>query len=184
MSSGNVQNYEGAADGVEEIKLGGNRWLKCFNNTGGALTHGDVVVVSGLSANSGEAASTKFPTVVTPATQATPKTSRVGVVDTSIAAEVNATRTTSSLGTSWPDQSWGYVQVAGYCAAVTKTTTANPVAIDDYMKAVNGVKTAATNGTSGSTANDQLAFCVAKSVVATGVAGTFSAYLLDHEVVI
>jgi len=174
MPFGNIQNYEGSGV-IDRIELGQNLWIKAYNNQAAAATYtnGDVVVLSGLSANSGEAANTKYPTIVVPATSATPVTVRVGVVDNTVAG-------LATIGAL----SWGWVQIRGYCNAVTKTTTANPIAIDDYVKAMNGVKTAATDGTSGSTAFSQKSFGVAKSVVATGVAGTFTCYLFGDPVTI
>jgi len=174
MATGNIQNYVGSGV-IDQIEVGRNQWIKAFNNQAASATYtnGDVVVLSGLSANSGEAASTLYPTIVVPATSATPVTVKVGVVDNTFEGKT----TIAAL-------SWGWVQVRGYCQAVTKTTTANPIAIDDYVKAMNGVKTAATDGTSGSTAFSQKSFGVAKSVVATGVAGTFTCYLFGDPVCI
>lgn len=140
-----------------------------FNDTGGALTNGDVMVLEFL--NDHTAAGTKYPTLSTPATTAI--TVKVVVVNNAVIGK-------STIA----DDAWGYAQFRGDCPAVTKTTTANPVAIDDYLKAMNSVKTAATDGTSGSTAFAATTFAVAKSVVATGVAGTVKAVLLGREVTI
>jgi len=116
-------------------------------------------------------AGTNQPTVSTPATTSVAKV--VGVVN-----NAKADKTTIA------DAEWGWVQTKGYCPAITKTTATNPVAIDDYLKAMNGVKTAATDGTSGATAWSAKTFAIAKSAVASGVAGTVTGFLFGREVTI
>ncbi len=174
MPFANVQDYEGGVGAQDRVVIGQNVFIKAFNNTGSALSDADAVVISGLSKNSGEAASVLYPTIIVPVTSGTPVTVQPGVVRN---ADMN-------LPAGIAVGAWGWVQIAGHCLGVTKTTTANPVAIDDFLKLMNTVKTVATDGTSGSTALSQKSFAVAKSVVATGVAGTVTCWILGHEVTI
>lgn len=163
---GHIPGYKG-----NEVEMKGDvfdRFYKIYNDTGGVLTNGDVVTINFGADNDSTG---YYPLVATPATTSIPVV--VGVVENSALG----------LGTI-ADQAWGFVQTRGYCPAITKTTTSNPVAINDLLKAMNSVKTAATDGTSGSTAWATTSFAIAKSVVATGVAGTVTGILFGREVTI
>lgn len=139
------------------------KFIKVYNNLGSALAEGDLVVLSFVGSTAGY-----YPTVTVPATTSVPVT--VGVV-------ANAGFGVSGI----PDASWGYIQTRGL-ASVTKTTAANPIAVNDFLLAGNGIKTAATESTP--TTFTAKTFGIAKSVVATGVAGKADVYLFGDKVTI
>jgi hypothetical protein len=177
MGQGNIQNYQGAIDGLEEIVLGTNRWIKVYNSSGGNLTNGDVVIVSYRKAS----ASADYPNTNTPAT--TTVAVIVGVVDTTIAAQVSNTTTTSSLGTTIPNLSYGYVQVRGYNAKIAIPAS---TAAERYLSATNGTKVATdvaavnADGVTGITAK---CFAITKTAD-TGATGFTDGVLLGREVTI
>jgi hypothetical protein len=169
MAVSNVGDYVGGR-AVTFIEEGFEQYFLVYNDTGGTLTNGDVVVVE-FAKDVDTTAGTNLPTVKTPATSSIPVV--VGVVNNAKAASATIA-----------DTAWGWVQIRGFCPAITKTTATNPVAIDDYLKAMNTVKTAATDGTSGATVFSAKSFAVAKSAVGSGIAGTVSGILLGREVTI
>ena len=182
MAFGNMGNYQADGKTIVIVESGsGERFILCYNGSdhdsagnGGVTpatrTNGDVVQVSYTNPTPGTA-SVNAPCLARPVTNSV--ACRIGVVN-------NALLNLSTIAVA----AWGFVQVAGYCPAITKTTAANPIAVDDYVTAVTVVCTASTDGASGATAISAKSFAIAKSVVATGVSGTFTGFLLDREVTI
>lgn len=181
MPLGNVQNYQGALDGVDEITIGGNTWVKVFvDATVATRTDGDVVIISGVKA----ASSTDCPVARTPATTAVAV--KVGVMATwaeQIVAAVGAggAATVVTVNTT-PAGNYGWAQVKGYCP---KCSIGAAVVVEHYLKAANGVFTAADDAAAnqdGVTGISAKSFAVLKT--ATGGAALSDVYLLGHEVTI
>ena len=164
MAGGNIGDYVGGVGSIGIVRNSFDTFYLVYNDTGGALTNGDVVRVD-LLKDVDTAAGTNEPTVSTPATATVAVV--VGVVD-------NTLKNASTIA----DAAWGFVQIRGYCAAITKTT-ADAVAIDDYLKAANAVKTASLDS-----AYSAKSFAIAKSAKAGGVAGTVTGFLLGRETTI
>jgi hypothetical protein len=165
MARGHIQDYLGGLGSVGIVRKGFDIFYLVYNDTGGALTDGDVVAVEFL----GDADTTNgynIPTVSTPAASAT--SAVIGVVNNQMKS-----------ATSIADAAWGYIQVRGYCPAITHTT-ADGIAIDDYLTAKDGVLTASLDGGPYSVSS----FAIAKSAKTGGVAGTVTGILLGREVTV
>ena len=162
MPLGNLSGYQGATGVLIEAQDGANRYVLVYNNLGSALVNGDCVVLTYKQSAGGF-----YPTVTVPATASVAV--KIGVVENSIMGKSQI-----------DDATWGWIQMKGYCPAITKTTASNPVAVDDYLNATNAVRTVA----SVTSTYDAKTFAVAKSVVGTGVAGTCTGILLDREATI
>lgn len=148
MAQKNISDYRSAtlAPPLAEVGSGDERWVLVYNNTGGALTNGDIKEVSFLvdTGTLNSAASTSAPMIVAvpkaPATSAGEITV-IGVVDNS----------KLDLGTI-ADTAYGYVKVAGVIQALCNGGT--DIAIGDQLEVLNGgtaftVGASASSGASG-----------------------------------
>lgn len=161
MPTGVSNGYQGG-NSVGVVNDGYSRYIKVYNDSGAAVSEGAVVEIS--FADSGTAG--KYPCIATPIETAT-STVLIGVVS-------NFLNNASTI----PDDSWGWVQVRGYC---DKLNTAGSVTIEHHLEVTAAAPTVATTEASATTWTTST-FAVAKSAV-TG-AGEISAFLFGKPVVI
>lgn len=148
MAVKNISDYRSAtlASPLAEIGSGDERWVLVYNNTGGALTNGDIKEVSFLvdTGTLNAAASTSAPMIVAvpkaPATSAGEITV-VGVVD-------NSKLDLSTIA----DTAYGYVKVAGVIQALCNGGT--DIVIGDQLEVLTTataftVAASASSGASG-----------------------------------
>jgi len=147
-----IQNYVGPG-APEVIYEGYDVYIKVFNETGAALTEGQVVKVSPASSTSGQ-----YPSAVQPTTNAA-VIHIIGVVN-------NGKLGVSSIA----NLTWGFVQIQGYCP---KIATAGAVTTVDHQLITTNASYNATS--SGATTETTASFASAKSTV--GGAGFVSGWL-------
>ncbi len=142
MPSSDAQNYVGA--GVPElISEGFDLFIKVFNETGAALTKGQVVKVSFANSTSG-----MYPQAVQPGTNSA-VIHMMGVV-------ANSKLGSSSIA----NLAWGLVQIQGYCPEIA---TAGTVSTVDHQLVTTNTSYNATS--SGATTETTAGFAAAKSIV-------------------
>lgn len=183
MPFGNLQNYQGSIDGIDEIVIGGNKFVKVFvDATAAQRTDGDVVLVSYVKS----ASSADYPNVRQPATTAVAV--RVGVMATwssGIPAPTGGSGGAATFPASGktPAGSYGWAQIKGYCPKIAVTAS---LAAEHYIKAANAsfiaVDDAAAN-------QDAVTGISAKSFAITkttdsGATGFTDGVILDREVTI
>ena len=123
MATGQMVGYQGTATAAFEIVENGyEKYIKIYNDTGGALARGTVYAITFTAAASGVV----YPAVVAPATVGT-ATCLTGVVN-------NSLRNETTIGIA----SWGYMQIAGYCPYVL---TSGVVAVNAQLEVVNATPT-------------------------------------------
>jgi hypothetical protein len=148
-----VANGYRGGNAVGTIGFGDERFIRVYNETGGDLAAGSVVLVS--YANSSTAG--VFPRAASIATDSV-GISQVGVV----ANYMSGTGTIKSA-------TWGWVQIKGYCPVVLSTDVTAGHALKATNASVRAVDEAATTVTA-------LTFAIAKEAVSG--AGSGGAYLL------
>ena len=150
MSTGSVEGYRGALGAYPVIRNGFDKFILVYNDTGAAVTNGDLYHIS-YEKDADSLSPSARPTLTACAT--TSVYQHIGVVNN------------SPLGASTiADQAWGYVQVRGYCPDV-KCTTATQ-AIDTYIQGTNGTQAATNDGSSRTT--DSFAIMLAAAVANHG----------------
>jgi len=158
MSVSAANGYQGG----NSIGMNGgdfDQFIKCYNDTGAAVTEGDCYIV-----NFADGADGYYPTITAVATDSTSR-NFLGVVTNDIHGAAGI-----------PSNDWGWMQVRGYCS---KINTTGSVTINHTLEVLNGVATASTEGAATLTANT---FAIAKTAV-TG-AGSVDGVLLGDKVVI
>jgi hypothetical protein len=155
-----ANNYQGG-NSVGTVGYDSEHYIVIYNDTGSALAEGAVYVVT--FANSGTAA--KFPTIATPATDAT-GSALIGVVNNQL----------NGL-TTIPDSKWGFLQIKGYCEKINMAGTVSTV--DYALKAMDGLVTLTSEASLTTTAKT---VAIAKSTCSG--ASTVSGYLLGFRVTI
>jgi hypothetical protein len=155
MAVGNIPaDYVGGVGSIICVEEGLEQFFLIYNDTTATLTNGDVVMVE-FTKDVDTTDGTNLPTVATPATATVAV--KVGVVNNSKAGSETIL-----------DGKWGWVQTKGYCP---KISTAGGVDnAEDFLKAVNTLKTAAPDGTSGSTVYSAMSFGISKSADSSGAA--------------
>lgn len=142
MPAGNVNNYQGAANSsnVDVIENGFDRWIKFYNDTGGALSNGAIKQI----AYEVDATDTSNPIIrailKAPATEAV-SVVEIAVVDNSPLGEDTVAST-----------DYGYAKVRGYVLALCDGT--NDIAVGDQLEILNAatafiVGASASSGDSG-----------------------------------
>lgn len=164
MSSGNISGYQGAT-GVAAVIQGasGEEFILVYNGTASTVyTNGDAYNVSFANDATGV-----YPILATPATDS---------VGTTVVGIVNNTplgSTTIAAG------AWGYVQVAGYCEAITGDGSA--ITIGHGLKCGNSAIVATDEGTATLTAKS---FAIAKTTGAASAGVQVAGWLLGWRVTV
>lgn len=128
-----VPNYRGALGALAKINGGnGEVYQLVYNDTGSAITNGDVYFLSYLKDADSLTVSAR-PTLDTPAT-------------TSVYRQIVVVNNTPLGLSTIADAAWGYVQISGYCPDVNTDVTS--VAIDRFLQGKNTAVLAADDGTS------------------------------------
>src|SRR3972149_9719774 len=124
---GSSIDSQGGVGVVDYVVAGNDKFIKIFNDTGGALSDGDIVAIDFLK-DTTTTNGTNQPTVSTPA-------------DTAVLIQLGVVNTFLLNKTTIADDEWGYVQTAGYCPKIT-CTTADAVVKEDYLSLLTSTKTA------------------------------------------
>jgi hypothetical protein len=142
--------YEGGAGVIAWLPGGdGELFIKVFNDSDAAYTNGGVY---GLSFKNDSDSNGFYPILESPTTD-TDALHWIVVVNNSPLGKATIA-----------DDAWGYVQLKGYCPAITVNTT---VTLDHYMELITATAYATDDGTTKTTGS----FGIAKSTSATSVTG-------------
>lgn len=132
MSVAAIPDYQGALGVLDVVESGsGEKYIKVYNDTGSAVTNGDVYFLS-YEKDADSLSPSARPTLEAMAT-------------TSVYRQIVVVNNVLLGATTIADQAWGYVQIAGYCPDVNTDVTS--VAIDRYLQGKNSAATAADDGT-------------------------------------
>lgn len=123
-------NYEGAKGSFEFFENGFDQFIKAYNDTGAAVTNGDVYFLSFL----------KDADSLSPSARPTLDAAATTTVYRQVVIVNNAPKGLDTIA----DTAWGYVQIRGYCPKVKAAST---VAIDDFLQGTNATQEAADDGT-------------------------------------
>lgn len=133
MSEGSVPNYQGALGSVEIVENGHDLFVKVYNDTGAAVTNGDVFILSYEKDADSLSPSARPTLTAVPASSA---------IYQHIAVVNNARKGKTTIA----DQEWGWVQIRGYCPALN-TDAAGSIAADRYVEAKKSTAVATDSGT-------------------------------------
>ena len=153
MPNGPFAGYEGQLGAADRIEEGNIVRQKVYNDTGAAITNGDVYFLSWLKDADSLSPSAR-PTLDALATTAIYR--QVCVVDN----QPNGLTTIA-------DAAWGYVTTRGYCPYINTDVTT--VAIDRFLQGKNATATAADDGTTITT--DSFAITVGAIFSTSHIAG-------------
>jgi len=131
MSFGEVSDYQGAEGMTDVIVEGFDVYIKVYNDTGAAVTNGDVFFL-GFAVDADSLDPSTYFTLDALATSAIYR--QIVVVNNRILGK-------ATIG----DTEWGYVQVRGYCPDVS--ITAASVAKSRYLQGKNATATLEDDGT-------------------------------------
>ena len=129
MSYG-TPNYQGADDGFDIIRIGGNEYYKVYNDTAGKLTDGTLKVLEWFDDADSLGV---YPTLGAPATD-TALDQRVVVIQNIL----------NNAVTGIADATWGFVQIMGYCPTITAAT--GGVTNEQYLEVLNAGTKATDDG--------------------------------------